>query len=59
MLATLDPGDEVLMPAPYWTSYSDIVAMAGGKATVIPCAWRTASSCRPPLAAAITPGRAG
>ena len=37
MLATLDQGDEVLMPAPYWTSYSDIVAMAGGKATVIPC----------------------
>lgn len=37
MLATLDEGDEVVMPAPYWTSYSDIVAMAGGVARVIPC----------------------
>lgn len=37
MLATLDEGDEVIMPAPYWTSYSDIVVMAGGHAVVIPC----------------------
>ena len=29
-LATLDPGDEVLMPAPYWASYADIVGMNGG-----------------------------
>ena len=29
-LATLSPGDEVIMPAPYWASYSDIVAMNGG-----------------------------
>jgi aspartate aminotransferase len=29
-LATLNPGDEVIMPAPYWASYSDIVAMNGG-----------------------------
>ena len=37
MLATLDPGDEVIIPTPYWTSYSDIVAMAGGTAVIIPC----------------------
>lgn len=37
MLATLDQGDEVIMPAPYWTSYSDIVTMAGGQAVVLPC----------------------
>ena len=37
MLASLDPGDEVIMPAPYWTSYSDIVAMAGGRPVVVPC----------------------
>jgi aspartate aminotransferase len=30
-LATLDPGDEVIILAPYWVSYSDIVTMAGGK----------------------------
>ena len=30
MLATLDPGDEVIVPAPYWVSYPDMVMMAGG-----------------------------
>jgi len=30
-LATLDPGDEVIILAPYWVSYSDIVTMAGGQ----------------------------
>lgn len=29
-LATLDPGDEVVIPAPYWVSYPDIVNFAGG-----------------------------
>ena len=37
MMATLDPGDEVIIPAPYWTSYSDIVSMCGGRAVVISC----------------------
>ncbi|MCO6179638.1 pyridoxal phosphate-dependent aminotransferase [Ciceribacter sp. RN22] len=37
MLATLEPGDEVVMPAPYWTSYSDIVSMAEGRPVVVPC----------------------
>tara|TARA_R110002110_G_scaffold406951_2_gene627462 strand:- start:8117 stop:9319 length:1203 start_codon:yes stop_codon:yes gene_type:complete len=30
MIATLNPGDEVIIPAPYWVSYPDIVALAGG-----------------------------
>ncbi|MFV2092071.1 MAG: pyridoxal phosphate-dependent aminotransferase [Hyphomicrobiales bacterium] len=30
MMATIDPGDEVVIPAPYWVSYPDIVALAGG-----------------------------
>src|SRR5690606_31639856 len=30
MMATLDPGDEVVIPAPYWVSYPDIVLLAGG-----------------------------
>ena len=30
MLATLNPGDEVIIPAPYWVSYPDIVLLAGG-----------------------------
>ncbi len=30
MVATLDPGDEVIVPAPYWVSYPDVVLFAGG-----------------------------
>jgi len=30
LVATLDPGDEVIIPAPYWVSYPDIVNFAGG-----------------------------
>src|SRR5579875_1936965 len=29
-LATVNPGDEVIIPAPYWVSYPDMVAIAGG-----------------------------
>lgn len=35
-LATLNPGDEVLIPAPYWSSYADIVSMNGGVLKPIP-----------------------
>ena len=31
LLATLNPGDEVIMPAPCWVSYADIVLLGGGK----------------------------
>ncbi|MEZ0496335.1 pyridoxal phosphate-dependent aminotransferase [Sphingomonas sp. IW22] len=31
LVATIDPGDEVIVPAPYWVSYPDIVQFAGGK----------------------------
>jgi aspartate aminotransferase len=30
-LATINPGDEVILPAPYWVSYPDIVSFAGGR----------------------------
>jgi aspartate aminotransferase len=30
MVSTLDPGDEVVIPAPYWVSYPDVVLFAGG-----------------------------
>lgn len=30
LVATLDPGDEVIIPAPYWVSYPDMVLLAGG-----------------------------
>ncbi|MCU1428268.1 MAG: aspartate/tyrosine/aromatic aminotransferase [Actinomycetia bacterium] len=32
----LDPGDEVLLPAPYWTSYPECIALAGGESVVLP-----------------------
>ncbi|WBU54716.1 pyridoxal phosphate-dependent aminotransferase [Paracoccus sp. SCSIO 75233] len=37
LLATVNPGDEVIIPAPYWVSYPDIVALAGGVPVVVPC----------------------
>jgi len=36
MLTLVDPGDEVLLPAPYWTTYPEPVALAGGKSVVLP-----------------------
>ncbi len=35
--ATLDPGDEVIIPAPYWVSYPDMVRLAGGRPVIVPC----------------------
>src|ERR687894_754893 len=32
----LDPGDEVLLPAPYWTTYPEAIALAGGATVVVP-----------------------
>ncbi len=37
MMATLNDGDEVIIPAPYWVSYPDIVLLAGGKPIVMEC----------------------
>jgi aspartate aminotransferase len=34
-MALLDPGDEVLIPAPYWVSYPDMVMLAGGKPVIL------------------------
>lgn len=36
MLALLNPADEVLIPAPYWVSYPEMVALAGATAVIIP-----------------------
>ncbi|WP_315754654.1 MULTISPECIES: pyridoxal phosphate-dependent aminotransferase [unclassified Bradyrhizobium] len=37
MMATLDPGDEVIIPTPFWVTYADIVAIAGGTPVLVPC----------------------
>src|SRR5690349_8482706 len=36
MIATLNPGDEVIVPTPYWVSYWDIVLLAGGTPVAAP-----------------------
>jgi aspartate aminotransferase len=36
-MATLDPGDEVIIPAPYWVSYPDMVLLAGGTPVTLIC----------------------
>jgi aspartate aminotransferase len=35
-MALLDPGDEVLIPSPYWVSYPDMVMLAAGKPVIVP-----------------------
>lgn len=37
LFATLDPGDEVVIPAPCWVSYPDMVRLAGGNPVVLDC----------------------
>ena len=36
MMATINPGDEVIIPAPYWVSYPDIVLLANGEPVIVP-----------------------
>ncbi len=36
LLAVLNPGDEVLIPAPYWVSYPEMVKLAGGSPVIVP-----------------------
>ncbi len=37
MMATVNPGDEVIIPAPYWVSYPDIVLLAEGVPVIVKC----------------------
>ncbi len=56
MMATLDPGDEVIIPAPYWVSYPDIVLLAGGTPRFVTCAEQAGFRMSPEdLEEAITP----
>ncbi len=56
LLATLNPGDEVIIPAPYWVSYPDMVTMAGGTPVVVTAGPETGYRLTPEaLDAAITP----
>ena len=56
LLATLAPGDEVIVPAPYWAPYLDQVRMNGGVPVIVPCPQNNGFRLRPDdLRAAITP----
>ena len=55
-LGTLEPGDEVVVPAPYWVSYTDIVILHGGVPVIVPCGVEDDFKITPErLDAAITP----
>ncbi|MBL8588972.1 MAG: pyridoxal phosphate-dependent aminotransferase [Methylobacteriaceae bacterium] len=55
-LATINPGDEVVIPAPYWVSYPDMVALCGGKPVFAPTTIDKAFKLQPEtLERAITP----
>ncbi len=55
-VATLNPGDEVIIPAPYWVSYPDMVLLAGGEPVEVPTSMATGfKMTAAQLDAAITP----
>ncbi|MFT6531674.1 MAG: aspartate aminotransferase [Limimaricola cinnabarinus] len=56
LMATLNPGDEVIIPAPYWVSYPDMVLLAGGTPVTVACGIAAGFKITPDqLEAAITP----
>ena len=55
-MATLNPGDEVIIPAPYWVSYPDMVLLAGGTPVEVVCRMESGFKLKPEqLEKAITP----
>jgi aspartate aminotransferase len=55
-MALLDPGDEVIIPAPYWVSYPDMVMLAAGRPVIVPSRAEDDFAARPDaIAAAISP----
>ena len=57
LMATLNPGDEVIIPAPYWVSYPDMVLLAGGTPVAVEGTLENGFRITPDqLEAAITPG---
>ncbi|HLI66877.1 MAG TPA: pyridoxal phosphate-dependent aminotransferase [Caulobacteraceae bacterium] len=56
MVASVSPGDEVVIPTPYWVSYPEIVRLAGGEPVFVPSSAETGFKVDPAaLEAAITP----
>ncbi len=56
IMATCSPGDEVIIPAPYWVSYPEMVKLAGGVPVPVLCTDKTGFKLTPErLSAAVTP----
>ncbi len=56
LIATMNPGEEVIIPAPYWVSYPDMVLLAGGTPVIVECQIEQNFKMTPEqLEAAITP----
>ncbi|MFC7734898.1 pyridoxal phosphate-dependent aminotransferase [Roseomonas sp. GCM10028921] len=56
ILATVDAGDEIVIPTPFWSAYADIGKLAGGVPVLVPCPQNNGFKLRPKdLEAAITP----
>ncbi len=56
LAATVGPGDEVIIPTPYWVSYSDLVQMTGASSVLVPTTMETGFKMTPAqLRAAVTP----
>jgi aspartate aminotransferase len=56
LMATLDPGDQVIIPAPYWVTYPDVVLLAEGEPVIVQCSLANRFKMKPEqLEAAITP----
>jgi aspartate aminotransferase len=56
LVATLNPADEVIIPAPYWVSYPEMVALAGGESVPVVCTAEAGFKLKPEdLEKAITP----
>jgi aspartate aminotransferase len=56
LMATINPGDEVVIPAPYWVSYPEMVALAGGEPVAVVCTAQHGFKLQPDdLEKAITP----
>jgi aspartate aminotransferase len=56
LMVTLNPGDEVVIPAPFWVSYPDMVLLAGGEPVIVPTTMDDGFKMKPAaLEKAITP----
>jgi len=56
LIATINPGDEVIIPAPYWVSYPDMVLLAGGEPVAVATTMESGFKMKPEaLEQAITP----